>query len=710
MRAFPCVAFLALVACTATSWSAIAPRAKKVIEPFDYRGVTLDDGSLRRQFDETRDYYLRIPNDDLLKGFRERAGKPAPGERLLGWYGNDTFHIFGQIVSGLSRMYAATGDPACREKVRVLIREWAKCIADDGYFYYSTKPNAPYYVYDKMVCGLLDAHLYCGNRDALRHLSRITDWAVMNMPAKDEPGFNPWQGGEWYTLSENLYRAYLVTGDAKYREFAKKWEHTVYWKHYAQETDIFADQDWYHAYSHVNTLSGAAAAYFVTGERWYLDAICNAYDYLQQNQIYATGGYGPDERLRTPSRLPDTLDTSVHHFETQCGSWAAFKLSKYLMTFTGDARYGDWIERLVINGIGATIPMSPDGRSFYYSGYNVSSASKRLTPAHWACCAGTRPQAIADYYDLVYFKDADHLYVNLFAPSTVKWETAGASVAVRQSTRFPESETVMLMVSIDRPATFGIKVRIPAWLSRPMTASINGRPVRVNADSLHWAEFTREWRDGDRLSLELPMGFSAERFPAGSDKAFPAAVLYGPVVMAFRTSMNPGSLVEFENLEECLCRNPGEPLTFHPASDANVLARPFYVYEAGERYYMYLDPSSKWTRHDCDEISFSRAWAEIADFKVSCEAGSRAELNFEGTSIRWIGYRFDDAGKVEVRVDGSVVAVVDQYGPKRSTPFRWEQKGLSPGRHTITLTILEDKNPDSKNRCVNIVGFDTMTE
>ena len=43
---------------------------------------------------------------------------------------------------------------------------------------------------------------------------------------------------------------------------------------------------------------------------------------------------------------------------------------KYLIRCTGDARYGDWVERLAINGIGASIPMTADGRVFYYSDYN----------------------------------------------------------------------------------------------------------------------------------------------------------------------------------------------------------------------------------------------------------------------------------------------------------------------------------------------------
>ena len=75
------------------------------------------------------------------------------------------FHIFGQIVSGLSRLYAATGNPACRNKADALLAEWAKCIAPDGYFFFSAKPNAPHYIYDKMVGGLVDAYLYCGNQE-----------------------------------------------------------------------------------------------------------------------------------------------------------------------------------------------------------------------------------------------------------------------------------------------------------------------------------------------------------------------------------------------------------------------------------------------------------------------------------------------------------------------------------------------------------------
>src|SRR6516164_4355378 len=127
------------------------PTGKRLLYPFDYQGVTLQQGPLQEQVNEVRRYYLAIADDDLLKGFRTRAGLPAPGRELGGWYTSDTFLVFGQIVSGLARLYAGTSDVACRDKVNRLLAEWARCIEPDGYFYASRKPNAPHYIYDKMM-------------------------------------------------------------------------------------------------------------------------------------------------------------------------------------------------------------------------------------------------------------------------------------------------------------------------------------------------------------------------------------------------------------------------------------------------------------------------------------------------------------------------------------------------------------------------------
>ena len=40
----------------------------------------------------------------------------------------------------------------------------------------------------------------------------MTDWAYQNMPRRKD---------EWYTLPENLYNCYTLTGDKRYLEMAR---------------------------------------------------------------------------------------------------------------------------------------------------------------------------------------------------------------------------------------------------------------------------------------------------------------------------------------------------------------------------------------------------------------------------------------------------------------------------------------------------------
>ena len=131
-------------------------------------------------------------------------------------------------------------------------------------------------------------------------------------------------------------------------------------------------------------------------------------------------------------------------------------------------------------------------------------ATKRLTDFGWSCCTGTRPQAVADYADLVYFHDADTLHVNLFTPSTVKWTVHGKVVTVAQTTTFPETDEVRFVVSLEDPVEFGINVRVPGWLAAPMVASVNGSAADLRFDGRHWAGLRRTWRNWGRDPREAP--------------------------------------------------------------------------------------------------------------------------------------------------------------------------------------------------------------
>src|SRR5579859_1628401 len=152
--------------------SDVAHRQSGLLQPFAYREVTLTGGPLGAQAEGARAFYLALSDDNLLNGFRKRAGLPAPGKPMGGWYDPDGFagaHSFGQYVSALARMYANTGDIRYKEKVARLVHGFHLTMAPDGFFYSSQKVfrEWPCYLYDKNCIGMRDAYTLTGNKEAL---------------------------------------------------------------------------------------------------------------------------------------------------------------------------------------------------------------------------------------------------------------------------------------------------------------------------------------------------------------------------------------------------------------------------------------------------------------------------------------------------------------------------------------------------------------
>src|SRR6185312_16657420 len=258
---------------------------------------------------------------------------------------------------------------------------------------------------------------------------------------------------------------------------------------------------------HVNTLSSAAMTYGVTGDPKYLKVIVNAHDYFQRAQCFATGGYGPGEGLvNNDGGLGRSLERTNDTFETPCGSWSIFKLSKYLLQFTGEARFGDWMERAVYNGIGAALPMSPGGRTMYYSDYRLGGCQKNYYTSAWPCCSGTYIQDAVDYHDIIYFKADRTLYVNLFIPSKVAWNVDGKAVQVEQHTDFPVSDTSTLIIQPAEPARFSLKFRVPGWCSGA-SVSVNATNQAVECRPGTWVTIDRMWNgsgcDARPLQMQL---------------------------------------------------------------------------------------------------------------------------------------------------------------------------------------------------------------
>jgi uncharacterized protein len=569
----------------------IAPKPR--LDPFDYDGVRLLPSRFLTQVERAREIYGAVPNDDILKGFRRAAGLPAPGNDMRGWCSKTTAGIFGQLLSGMARMGRATGDPALHSKAAALLEGWTETLGPDG------DARMRPYDWEKLACGLVDLHAYA-DLSALPLLARTTEWAARSFDRSrrsaenfDFQGVGPGRTSEWYTLPENLYRAHVASGNGLFKDFADVWLYEDYWRKFADTSDprnVVA----VHAYSHVNSFNSAAMAYAVTGEQRYLRACVNAYDFLRRTQCYATGGFGPDERLMPPDgSLGRSLDLYAGHAEIPCGTWAAFKLSRYLMSFTGEARFGDWIETLLYNGIGASLPTEPDGRTFYYGDYRISGGIKQFYWHEWPCCSGTYWQTVADYHNVIYFRDSAGLYVNLLVPSEAMWQHQGQELRLRQETSYPDTDSSRMSFEMARPARLALRIRVPTWCDG-FSVTINDEPLSLRPERHSWASIEREWQPRDAVTVRVPMALRT--VPIDPQHPERVAIMYGPLVLAQDEACcrRPLALARGGDLASRLVREGPEPrfrvTNTEPERHVRYL-QPLHMLPAFWPYWVYFDLS-----------------------------------------------------------------------------------------------------------------------
>ena len=533
--------------------SLFAAPAAKPLAWFNYGDIELLEGPLRHQFDANHAAYSALDEDSLLKPFRQRAGLPDPGEEMGGWYswapiadidkrpdnGFAPCHSFGQYISGLSRAYAATGNKATQAKVHRLVREFAPAISP----HFWDEHRFPAYTYDKICIGLIDAQRFTGAPNAFKILDKTLDTVSAHLPPggisrqeqldqNKRPDRNEsfcWD--EPYTLGENGLIAFKRGAGPRYRDLAVKFlPNDWYYEPLAAGQNVLPGK---HAYSHINCLSSAMQAYFTLGPSpdadKYLRAAVTGFDFLQA-QSFATGGWGPDENFRKPGsgEIGESLSKTHSSFETPCGSYAHFKLTRYLIRATRDTLYGDSMERVLYNCILGAKPLTHDGHGFYYSDYN-NDGSKVYHPYKWHCCTGTFSQITADYGLSSYFHDRDGIYVNLFVPSRVKWSRPGDRVVLTQRTTYPHNPSTQIAVTTDKTSAFRISLRIPAWSGPKTTIAVNGVRLASSPEPGKFAEIDRAWKTGDHIEVEFDMPTVLE--PVDPQHPNLLAPVHGPLAL-----------------------------------------------------------------------------------------------------------------------------------------------------------------------------------
>lgn len=563
------LALAAMAGTTASLW-AVEDKINPALQAFELRQVRLLDGPVKSGLEANRKYLRELDSDRLLYVFRVHASLDAPGKPLGGWEKPDCElrgHFVGHYLTACALMYAATGDEQLRAKADAMVAELAKCQKALGGEYLSAFPEsfwnrlespdqkapwAPYYTIHKIMAGLYDMHVLCANQQALDVLKGMAAYFKKRIDKLSDVQFDRILTVEFGGMSEVLHDLYSVTGDEQHLALAHRFDQAAFLGPLALEHDNLSR---IHANTQIPKICGAARRHELTGDGRYRTIVEYFWDRIVNTRSYATGGSSEGEFWPEPNKLAKPLTQS--NIET-CTTYNMLKVTRYLIRWTGEARYADYYQKAWLNGILGTQDPA-DGMLIYFTPLAIGGRKVWGTPhdSFW-CCYGTGIESFAKLADSIYFHDEDGLYVNLFVPSEVNWEAVG--VRVRQETRFPEKPQTTLTVNASSPVTGRLHVLVPFWATQGVRVRINDQPVEVEARPVSYLTLDQTWNDGDKVEITMPMSLTACPMP---DDPELVAFLYGPLTLAGLTE-NPDAYFVGDAKDPAAWIRPveGRPLTF----------------------------------------------------------------------------------------------------------------------------------------------------
>jgi len=554
MRVIPVIAIVCFLASMAGAETA-SQKLSLAADPFTLTDVRLLDGPFRDAMVRDQEYVLSLNPDRLLHNFRVNVGLPSSAQPLGGWEDPKSElrgHSLGHYLSALSLMYASTGNAEYKRRVDYIVGELAKCQSHSvtaGFHegYLSAFPEsfidrveqgqkvwAPWYTLHKIMAGLLDANQLCGNEQSSTLLTNMANWVKFRVDRLTREQMQKSLDNEHGGMNEVLANLYGVTGNPNYLQLAQAFNHQKVLAPLARGEDQL---DGLHANTQIPKILGATREYEMTGDPQLLTIAKTFWDAVALHRSYTIGGDSDHEYLFSTNDFdhhlsPETCET--------CNTYNMLKLTRELFALEPSARKMDFYERALFNDILAS--QDPESGMFTYymslkpGHFKVYSTREN---SFW-CCVGTGMENHAKYGDTIYFHTADALYVNLFIASELSWSEKG--LVVRQETRFPESDKTVLKIKAGQPVKFALKIRQPAWATEGVKVSVNGENQKIESAPDNYFSIQRQWRDGDEVTVQLPMQLHCEYLPGTTNQL---ALLYGPIVLAGKLGTNamPNPLV-----------------------------------------------------------------------------------------------------------------------------------------------------------------------
>lgn len=553
----------------------VAPEAKEIktkllrAKPLPLEKVRLTGGPLYRAQYLTGQYLLQLEPDRMLAYYRQRAGLQPKAEPYGGWDGpgrNLTGHIAGHYLSAVSLFYAATGDFRFKERADYIVKELKEVQDKHGDGYLSALEGgrqcfealargeiksasfdlnsqwSPWYTLHKTYAGLRDAYRLTGNKTALEVELKFASWAEKILANLDEKQIQQMLNTEFGGMNEVLVDLYADTGDRRWLELARKFDHHVFVDPLKRHQDILAGK---HANTAIPKMIGSAVRYLYTGNSDDLMAASFFWNRVVQFHSYATGGHSLNEYFGQPDEIGARVDGRTSE---SCNIYNMLKLTRILFSLWPDAHYADFLERALFNHVLGSID-SEDGRMCYM--VPVGRAVQREYQdmfRSFTCCVGSGMENHALHGLGLYYESPNKLWVNFYAPSRAEWDVM--NVQVKMETDFPEGEMVKISITLKKPQEFILALRRPWWATEGFEIKINGQPIKVtdflrgalpDADNPQYflserekkvsayVEIKRIWKSGDTIEMKLPKSLHLELTP---DDPTITAIMWGPLVLA----------------------------------------------------------------------------------------------------------------------------------------------------------------------------------
>ncbi|WP_243074466.1 beta-L-arabinofuranosidase domain-containing protein [Microbacterium sp. SS28] len=511
--------------------------------------VRITDGPFANAVRVDLAYALALDPDRLLAPFLREAGLPAKADGYGNWEDSGLDgHIAGHELSALAHLWSATDSHEARERLVYLVAELARAQEARGTGYVGGIPGGralfeafrddaptaarqlggsdhwvPWYNLHKTFQGLIDAHAVGGVEGALEVVVRLADWWLEIARTIDDASFEAMLDTEFGGMNEAFALLAELTGRAEYAAMAERFSHRVILDPLLEDRDDLTGR---HANTQIPKAVGYAATATATGDDSYRRAADAFWRTVVERRTVAMGGNSVREHFHGLDDFSPM--TSDREGPETCNTYNMLKLTRALAEHELEPAHLAFAERALFNHLLASQHPSRGGFVYFTSmrprHYRVYS---QVEDGFW-CCVGTGLEAQARYAEWVFGVEDGALAVNLFVPAEAEVPEFGGRIRVE--TRFPEDDAVAVVLELEAPREFALRLRVPDWAGALDGLAVNGVPAAGRAVDGALV-LQREWLPGDTVTFRAPLRLTAEPLPDGSPwQAFRA----GPIVLAAR--------------------------------------------------------------------------------------------------------------------------------------------------------------------------------